>query len=653
MALTTWTELKASLADWTNRTDLTAVIPDFITLAEAAFTKELRYYTAFTALGAGQASNDILAKAPDVYLYGSLLQAAPYLEHDERIPIWKDQYTDAVARLNSRRDWETAAVIQAIDSWTNLKLAVGLWANRSDLVLQIPAMIQLAETEFRTKLRYYTAFTALGSGQASNDILVKAPDVYVYGTLLQLAPFLGADERVPMWRERYEEAIARLNAARDWETAAAAQAVDSWTNLKTTIGLWLNRSDMVLQIPAFITLAEARFTKELRYYTAFTALGGAQASNNILVKAPDLYVYGTLLQAAPYLGDDARIPMWREAYAEILSRLNSARDWETAAAAQALDSWANLKIAVGLWLNRSDIVLQIPAFITLAEAQFTKELRYYTAFTALGGAQASNDILAKAPDLYLYGTLLQAAPYLGDDSRIPLWKATYDASIARLNSRRDWESGAVAQAVDSWTNLKLAVGLWLNRSDMSLQIPVFIQLAEAEMKRRIRRSTSSTTIFISAANITGPTDMASPVSLKLDSAGPYSDYALKLATPQMMADIRARQGDIQSRPTHFGYWDSQLQFAPDPDQSYDGILVYNTQLTALGSAVASNTILAEAPDAYVYGTLLQAAPYLGGDERIPLWQAKFDSAITQLNQVREDESYGGSFADVRLPRVFG
>jgi len=35
MALTTYTELKASIADWLNRSDLTAAIPDFISLAEA------------------------------------------------------------------------------------------------------------------------------------------------------------------------------------------------------------------------------------------------------------------------------------------------------------------------------------------------------------------------------------------------------------------------------------------------------------------------------------------------------------------------------------------------------------------------------------------------------------------------------------------
>ena len=42
MALTTYTELKASLADWLNRSDLTTTIPDFISLAEAQIERQLR-----------------------------------------------------------------------------------------------------------------------------------------------------------------------------------------------------------------------------------------------------------------------------------------------------------------------------------------------------------------------------------------------------------------------------------------------------------------------------------------------------------------------------------------------------------------------------------------------------------------------------------
>ena len=44
MAITTYDELKASIASWLNRDDLTAVIPDFIALAESSINRDLRHY---------------------------------------------------------------------------------------------------------------------------------------------------------------------------------------------------------------------------------------------------------------------------------------------------------------------------------------------------------------------------------------------------------------------------------------------------------------------------------------------------------------------------------------------------------------------------------------------------------------------------------
>jgi len=209
-------------------------------------------------------------------------------------------------------------------------------------------------------------------------------------------------------------------------------------------------------------------------------------------------------------------------------------------------------------------------------------------------------------------------------------------------------------ALTSRTELLAAIADWLGRSDLTTAIAAdFVPLCEAEMKRRIRRTTSSTTIYISAGNMDGPTDMASPISLHLDSADVYQDAPLKLSTPEMLYEHRATYGGVAGRPTRWAFYDSQLQFSPVPDQSYDGILLYNVQLTPLSASVASNAILVEAPDAYLFGSLLQAAPYLENDERIPVWQAKFDAAIEQLNHVREDESYGGGQKEVRLPVVFG
>jgi len=207
-------------------------------------------------------------------------------------------------------------------------------------------------------------------------------------------------------------------------------------------------------------------------------------------------------------------------------------------------------------------------------------------------------------------------------------------------------------ALSNRTELLAAIADWLNRTDLTTVIPDFITLAEAEMKRRLRRATESTTIYISAGNMNGPSDMAEPISLSLSTASPGRDIPLKLVTPEMLVEVRAAKATT-GRPTHYAFYDGQLQFAPTPDQSYDGILLYAQQLTPLTASNTTNAVLTEAPDLYLYGALLQATPYVEHDERMGVWQFKFDDAIEQMNEMRERESYGAGPKEMRLPVVFG
>lgn len=208
-------------------------------------------------------------------------------------------------------------------------------------------------------------------------------------------------------------------------------------------------------------------------------------------------------------------------------------------------------------------------------------------------------------------------------------------------------------ALTTYTELKAAVADWLARSDLTSQIPDFIALAESEMKRRLRRTDVRTTLTISAEETTLPSAVAELRSIHLETGSPSLDYPLRIGTPEMVAERRARNAAVTGRPTDACIVGGKLVVTPSPDQSYTARVVYFQQLTPLSSSVASNTILAEAPDAYLYGSLLQAEPFLEHDERVPLWQAKFDRAIDQLNTVRENEQHGASIRDVRLPRAFG
>ena len=60
---------------------------------------ELLYYAEVPAL-ASNATNWLLTAAPDVYLYGSLMHSAPYLQDDARLSVWAQLYSSSVVRLN-------------------------------------------------------------------------------------------------------------------------------------------------------------------------------------------------------------------------------------------------------------------------------------------------------------------------------------------------------------------------------------------------------------------------------------------------------------------------------------------------------------------------------------------------------------------------
>lgn len=203
-----------------------------------------------------------------------------------------------------------------------------------------------------------------------------------------------------------------------------------------------------------------------------------------------------------------------------------------------------------------------------------------------------------------------------------------------------------------YTTLQAQIADWLNRSGVTMPVSDFITLAEAEMKRRIRRSSTRATITISAAETTLPADVAEVRSLHLTTGIAAIDKPMRNNTYAMLASRSAANAGLTGRPTDFALMGQTLLVSPAPDQSYTASIYYFRQLTPLAVDATTNAILTEAPDAYLYGALLQAAPYMEDDTRILAWQTKFRNAIAQLNQVAADEDYGAPNRPARLPMSF-
>jgi hypothetical protein len=85
-------------------------------------------------------------------------------------------------------------------------------------------------------------------------------------------------------------------------------------------------------------------------------------------------------------------------------------------------------------------------------------------------------------------------------------------------------------------------------------------------------------------------------------------------------------------PVFYSDYDySHWLIAPTPDQNYPFEILYYELPPLLDDAVQTNWITEYAPQLLLYGTLLEATPFLKNDERIPVWQNMYDRAAAMLN----------------------
>ena len=190
MALTNYTGLKASLADFLNRDDLTAVIPDFIALAESQINRDVRHWKMEARSSGQQSGGDEYMQIPAdwvesirLHLTGSGTSAVNLISRD------------AMADKRERNDDTSGTPIY----YTHADGQFQLYPTPS------------AETDF--ELLYIQKLDALSGSNADNWLLLDSPDVYLYGALIHSAPYLAEDERVAIWAQMYSAAVARLNEA--------------------------------------------------------------------------------------------------------------------------------------------------------------------------------------------------------------------------------------------------------------------------------------------------------------------------------------------------------------------------------------------------------------------------------------------------------
>lgn len=189
-------------------------------------------------------------------------------------------------------------------------------------------------------------------------------------------------------------------------------------------------------------------------------------------------------------------------------------------------------------------------------------------------------------------------------------------------------------ALTTYTELKTSAADFLNRADLTAVIPDFITLAEAQINRQlmargpVRSMMASAAITISAEFVNVPTDF---LGVRAIYPGTTSGVPpLRFVEPEKIVELKVDQSSQSGDPSLFSIVGAQYQFWPYSSGTYTGTQIYWQSLPALSASQASNWLLASHPDAYLYGSLLQSAPYLFGDSRIAIWGAAFAQILSDI-----------------------
>ena len=197
-------------------------------------------------------------------------------------------------------------------------------------------------------------------------------------------------------------------------------------------------------------------------------------------------------------------------------------------------------------------------------------------------------------------------------------------------------------AITTYTELKTAIADWLNRADLTDQIPDFISLAESTLNDVMRSSfmSSSDTVAVTSGRATLPTDA---LELIFAQVADTPAEPLEQITPQQLLMLRRARTKSAGNPRFFAVVGRDILVTPSPSSALSLDMDYYAKIPALGDSVATNWLLEEAPHVYLYTALLHATPFLMDDARY----AVFQNAVSQQVMSAVKSSQTLSFDDVK------
>lgn len=185
MAYTSYSDLQTSVANYLGRSDLTAVIPDFIRFAETRLARELRTRKMLKSATASMTAGDARVALPTDFLEVRDL----YTQGNPRMPV--TYMSPSAFTRDARADESGLPVFYTV----------------------LSAEFQFApmpDTAYVLEILYYAQPTVLSNANTSNVFLANYPDALLYGALLEAEPYLINDARSQTWALLYDRAVKNI-----------------------------------------------------------------------------------------------------------------------------------------------------------------------------------------------------------------------------------------------------------------------------------------------------------------------------------------------------------------------------------------------------------------------------------------------------------
>ena len=220
MALSTYAELKTSIANWLNRSDLTSEIADdFIKLTEADFNAKLR-------IRQMEQIDTVTINAETVTVPTGFISVRSFyiLQSSNKYPLEYITPHNIETRGGSRTGRPRAYTIEADNETEQFRFGPS------------------PDTSYTGYLSYYKAIAALSDSNTSNYILSTHPNIYLYGSLYHAANFLGGmdPDQKQNWLQMYIAALERCEN-NDKQDSYGGAPVTQRTDVQTDLSFYRNR----------------------------------------------------------------------------------------------------------------------------------------------------------------------------------------------------------------------------------------------------------------------------------------------------------------------------------------------------------------------------------------------------------------------------